>query len=194
MANSLKALLRARLEKLQKELKPVAGFDRRAYGYEEEDGGGDATFEEVDREGESPWRRPGDHPARASPDPSPAPAGEGGGRRPETARRGPPRASIAAAARERRSARLRGGQGAPTPGDAPFSPHPDAPAPAAAPGGSQTRPPRAQQEERARGRGRMRRLRARLQGPESLRELFVLREVLDRPVVLRGRPRGRRPS
>ena len=190
MANSLKALLRARLEKLQKELKPVAGFDRRAYGYEEEDGGGDATFEEVDREGESPWRRPGDHPARASPDPSPAPAGEGGRRRPETARRGPPRASIAAAARERRLARLRGGQGAPTPGDAPFSPHPDAPAP----GGSQTRPPRAQQEERARGRGRMRRLRARLQGPESLRELFVLREVLDRPVVLRGRPRGRRPS
>ena len=82
MADSLRAMLRARVEKLRGELQPEAGFDRRAYGYED-DGGDDATFEDVAREDESPWARSdGDPRARPAPDPSPAPSGEGGSRRP----------------------------------------------------------------------------------------------------------------
>ena len=189
MADSLRAMLRARLEKLRGELQPEAGFDRRAYGYED-DGGDDATFEDVAREDESPW-------ARSAPDPSPAPSGEGGSHRPETARGGPPRASLAAASRERRSARLRGGQSARTRGDAPSSPSPEAPASGGSPGvpagGSRPSPPRAHALKRVRSAGRSRRLRTRLQGPESLRELFLLREVIDRPVALRGHPRRLRP-
>ena len=41
------------------------------------------------------------------------------------------------------------------------------------------------------GATRARRLRARLRQPESLRELFLLREVIDRPIALRRRSRGR---
>ena len=53
--------LRARLEAMQAELTPEAGFDRRAYGYDGE-GAEDATFGETDREEEeeSPWRREAD--------------------------------------------------------------------------------------------------------------------------------------
>ena len=61
MADSLMARLRARLEEIQAEMQPEAGFNRRAYGYGEDGGedGADATFEEVALEEESPWRRPG---------------------------------------------------------------------------------------------------------------------------------------
>ena len=196
MADSLRAMLRARVEKLRGELQPEAGFDRRAYGYED-DGGDDATFEDVAREDESPWARSDGDRARSAPDPSPAPSGEGGSRRPETARGRPPRASLAAASRERRSARLRGGQSARTRGDAPSSPSPEAPASGGSPGvpagGSRPSPPRAHALKRVRSAGRSRRLRTRLKGPESLRELFLLREVIDRPVALRGHPRRQRP-
>ena len=201
MAISLRGMLRARLEKLREELQPEAGFDRRAYGYED-DGGDDATFEDVARENvaredESPWARSDGDRARSAPDPSPAPSGEGGSRHPGTARGSPPRASLAAASRERRSARLHGGQSARTRGDAPSSPSPEAPASGGGPDvpadGSRPSPPRAHALKRVRSAGRSRRLRTRLQGPESLRELFLLREVIDRPVALRGHPRRQRP-
>ena len=198
MAGSLLTRFRARLEELQKEMQPEAGFDRRAYGYD--DDSPDATFEDVDREEESPWRRP----ATGAPEPEPDPGGtpEGPrtprGRMRQAAEVVPPRAA---------------------PGSRPAAARPDAPEPSSArggrPGGGVGRdfrsPPTGQSSgpvpgspavgvhvathdparTSARGVGRLQRLRRRIRQPDSLRELFLLREVIDRPVSLRRRSRGR---
>ena len=198
MADSLMARLRARLEALQAEMQPETGFDRRAYGYGEDEA--DATFEEVDLEEESPWRRPGSGPA--------APVSEsdrtGGG--------------LSAA---------RGSQAAPEPlpgrlrPKSPASVRPlgartggatgqDYPRPSPPPGEGTVREPPARSRDPVSLRGgrgirdserksprrpsRLRRFRQRLRHPDTLLELFLLREVIDRPVAVRARRRGRRPS
>ena len=189
MAGSLIERFRARLEELQKELAPEAGFDRRAYGYEDDAGGGDTTFEDVEREDEdeSPWRRPGDDPPRPEPEPEPA-------RGPVSRGPGTPRPRVASA---RGSAAARpeasdpfgvvpGPSGGGLRRDAPSPPRREAPARARAAGA-----PTAEVGSAPRARSRSRRLRARLRQTESLRELFLLREVIDRPVALRRRPPGR---
>ncbi len=159
MAGSLMERLRARVEKLQEELEPEAGFDRRAYGYDDDVGGEDATFEDIDREEESPWRRPGSGPPEPEPRPGPTAGSEGG---PETA---PSRAARAA---ER---------------------SPGSPAAGVRPASRDAERTGARRTTRRTTRGR--RLRARLRQPESLRDLFLLREVIDRPVALRRRLKRR---
>ena len=191
MAGSLIDRLRARLEELQKELAPEAGFDRRAYGYEDGAGVGDTTFEDVEREDEdedeSPWRRPGDDPPRPEPEPEPVrgPVSRGPGTpRPRAA---PARGS--AAARPEASdpfGSFPGPSGGGLRRDAPAPPRREAPAPARSAGA-----PTAGVGSAPRARSRSRRLRARLRQTESLRDLFLLREVIDRPVALRRRPPGR---
>ena len=193
MAGSLIERLRARVEQLQEELAPEAGFDRRAYGYDDEAGAEDATFEDLDREDESPWRRPESGPPR----PEPAPE-------PETPR---PRATPVRGSAAARSEGLdpfrvrRGPSGGGIRRNAPPPPPGGAPARVSAPARSAGAPgapavdarstPRDPERGSARGADRSRRLRARLRQPESLRELFLLREVIDRPIALRRRPRGR---
>ena len=154
--------LRGKLEKMREEIAPDAGFDRRAYGYEDGAPGEDATFEEAAGEDESPWRRTEGDPARVEPD-APVAGGTAGA----------------------------SGSG-PAPGERARSPLVRRPAPSAATRGSPS--PDSREQVRARGASRIRRLRGRLRRPESLGELFLLREVIDRPLALRGRPRGRSPS
>jgi hypothetical protein len=182
MAGSFMARLRARAEQLQADLQPGAGFDRSAYGYEDE--GADATFEEVALEEDSPWRRDPSGPPRPEPGPEPP----------------PPRAATVSVTR---GARREGfdpfGAGGRQSGggirrDAPSPPPGEAPAPARTPGAAAAgvrSTPREPERKRANGTSRSRRLRARLRQPDSLRELFLLREVIDRPIALR-RPRPRR--
>ena len=204
--------LRAKLEAMQQELAPEAGFDRRAYGYgdDADPDPEDATFEDLDREEESPWRRPADGPPRPAPDPAaggPEPARGGPGAR------GQPEAPRPRTASGRGSAAARpetfdpfGVAPAPPGRDtrrrAPSPPPRAAPAPARTPGAPAAGGvrPAPRDPERApgsaRGRSRSSRLRTRLRQPESLRELFLLREVIDRPIVLRRRRpgAGRGPS
>ena len=198
MAGSLIARLRAKLEELQGELAPEAGFDRRAYGYDDDPGAGDATFEDVDREEESPWRRPADDgPPR--PEPEPEPARGPTARRPETPRpRAAPGRGSAAARPEAFDPYgvVPGRSGGGIRRDAPSPPSREAPTTAPArpprpPAAGVPSAPRDFERGAPRGRSRSRRLRARLRQPESLRDLFLLREVIDRPVALRRRPRGR---
>ena len=189
---------RAKLESLQAELAPEAGFDRRAYGYDDDPGAEDATFEDLDREEESPWRRPAADdgpPGPAADEPEPA-------RRPGTLR---PRASATRSAAAARPEAfdpfgvVHGPSGGGAPRRAPSPPPRGAPAPARTPGAPAAAGVRPAPRDSERGSGSARgargtggasrssRLRARLRQPESLRELFLLREVIDRPVVLRGR-------
>lgn len=197
MAGSLMERLRARIEELQEELKPEAGFDRRAYGYDDDAGGEDATFGDIDRgEEESPWRRPGSGPPEPEPRPGPAAGSEG------VTEAAPPRA-----AHEPRRATARPEafdpfgvrRGQAVSGlrrDTPSPPSPAAQAAERSPGSPAAGVhPASRDAERTgprgttRGTTRRRRLRARLRQPESLRDLFLLREVIDRPVALRRRPR-----
>ena len=197
MAGSLMARLRARLEEMQ----PEAGFDRSAYGYDE-DGQEDATFEEVDLEEESPWRRPaaGAEPSRSGPAataeaPSP-PRGQMGRAAEVVPPRAPHRPRPAAAPREApESPWARGGQsGGRVARDFPSPP----PREASAPGRASVSPPAGSrpashgfERRSAAGASRLQRFRQRIRHPDSLRELFLLREVIDRPIALR-RPRARR--
>ena len=202
MAGSFMARLRERVEQLQTELQPDAGFDRQAYGYGDEAGAEDATFEEVAIEEESPWRRPGSgEPPAARPASAPdAGLEESPWRRPESSvpPPAPPRPVTRAARAEGfdpfgvRERQTGGGvrRGAPSP--------PTRETPASAPGRAPAAPaagarstPREYERKGARGAGRLQRLRGRIRDPESLRELFLLREVIDRPIALR-RPRPRR--
>ena len=186
MAGSLMARLRERMEQLQSEMQPDAGFDRRAYGYEDDAGGEDATFEEVDLEEESPWRR--DPPDAPRPEPAPA-----GPTRPARAPEPPP---TRAARREtfdpfavggrQSGGGIRGGAPSPPPWESPARGRTSGPL-----GEDVRSTPRDPEPRSIRGATRSRRLRARLRQPESLRELFLLREVIDRPIALR-RPRPRR--
>lgn len=192
MAGSFMTRLRERMEQLQSELQPEGGFDRRAYGYEDE-GEEDATFEEVALEDESPWRR--DPPAASRRDP-------------DSEARGPEEAPSRAPARPvTRAARAEafdpfGVRERPAGGgirrEAPSRPSWDAPAPVRTPrapaAGVRSTPPE-HERKAARGAGRLQRLRRRIRSPDSLRELFLLREVIDRPIALRRpRPRTRPPS
>ena len=201
MAGSFMTRLRARLEELQSEMQPEAGFDRRAYGYQDGGGDDDATFEDVEREEESPWRRPASAESPAAPA-APAPdAGreESPWHRPEAVPPPAPARPVTRAARAEAFDPF-GVGGRPSAGglrrDAP-SPSPwEAPAPGWAPAATTAgvrSTPRDPERKRPRGATRSRRLRARLRQPESLRELFLLREVIDRPIALRRRPRGRSP-
>ena len=210
MAGSFMTRLRERVEQLQTELQPEAGFDRRAYGYGD-DGEEDATFEEVAlEEEESPWRRGPPDPPRPEPAPAaggPEPAGRAGVREPRGPETPPPRVTSArgsAAARPEtfdpfavRERQTGGGVRRPAPSppssrDAPARASARTP-PASAPG---DRPARHGFEGTgARGASRLQRLRRRIRNPESLRELFLLREVIDRPIALRRpRPPTRPPS
>ena len=163
MAGSLMDRIRVRMEQLQVELQPEPGFDRSAYGYED-DAAEDASFEDVDRADESPWRRPGGESApapaeryRAAESPGAVPR-VAGSMRPPAPRRPTREASSA------------------------VPPLPAAGGRVASPGLERTGPRRAD---------RLQRLRRRIRNPDSLRELFLLREVIDRPIALR-RPRPRR--
>ena len=178
MAGSFMARLRARIEQLQTELQPEAGIDRRAYGYGDGagDGGEDATFEEVAGEEESPWRR-----APSGPMPSADEPGRAAG--PTGPARGSP-----SPARE-----------PPPPREAPAPPIAAAPGSARDPPGSPAaavRPsaPREPGRTGTRRSTRLQRLRRRIRHPDSLRELFLLRELIDRPIALRRRSWGRPPS
>ena len=202
MAGSFMARLRERMEQLQQEMQPEAGFDRRAYGYGDDAGAEDATFEEVALEEESPWRRPGSGEPSAAPAASAPDAGleeSPWRRRPESAPPpAPPRPVTRAARAERfdpfgvRDRQSGGGvrRAAPSP--------PSREAPSRAPGRTPASPtasarstPRDPERKLPRGASRSHRLRARLRQPDSLRDLFLLREVIDRPIALR-RPRSRR--
>ena len=198
MAGSFMARLRERVEQLQTELQPDAGFDRRAYGYEDEEE--DATFEEValDEE-ESPWRRPGSGEARAAPAPD---AAQG---RPEAPAPEPrPRAAPASVSRATRREAFDpfGVAGRQSGGafrrDAPSPPTREAPMPgrvADRPVAARSSSPREPGRAGIRGATRLQRFRGRIRDPDSLRELFLLREVIDRPIALRRpRPRTRPPS
>ena len=207
MAGSFMARLRERMEQLQTEMQPEAGFNRRAYGYEDE--GEDATFEEVALDEESPWRRPGSGEPPAPPAASAPDAGreESPWRRPEAVPPTPPTPPPASASRAPRAPRAErfdpfgvrerqtgGGVRRPPPSpptrEAPM-PGRVADRPVAAPSSSPREPGRAG----TRGATRLQRLRGRIRHPESLRELFLLREVIDRPIALRRpRPRTRPPS
>lgn len=195
MAGSFMARLRERVEQLQTELQPEAGFNRRAYGYEDDEGE-DATFEE-----ESPWRRPGSGEARTSAAPD---AAQG---RPEADAGAPerePRAEPASVSRARRREAfdpfaLGGRQsGGALRRDGPSPPTREAPMPgrvADRPVAARSSSPREPGRAGTRRATRLQRLRGRIRHPDSLRELFLLREVIDRPIALRRpRPRTRPPS
>ena len=199
MAGSFMTRLRERMEQLQTELQPDAGFDRRAYGYGGDAGAEDATFEEVALEEESPWRRPGSGPPPAEPAAS-APdtrREESPWRRPEAVPPPAPAKPVTRAARAEafdpfgvRDRPSAGGSRRDAPSrpawDAPSTPSRRARVPSA-----EARPsPRGPERTAARGATRTQRVRARLRQPDSLRELFLLREVIDRPIALR-RPRSR---
>ena len=200
MAGSFMARLRERMEQLQTELQPEAGFNRRAYGYGDDAGAEDATFEEVAIEEESPWRRPGSGAPPAASEASAPDAGleESPWRRPESVPpTAPPRPATRAARAERFDPfgvreRQTGGALRRSP-PSPLSR--EAPAPASdraptSPAAGARSTPREFERKGARGAGRLQRLRRRIRNPESLRELFLLREVIDRPIALR-RPRRR---
>ena len=204
MAGSFMERFRERMEQLQAELQPeAAGFDRRAYGYDDEPEAEDATFEDVEREEESPWRRPASDEASSSPQPGPAAGSRGAAARgpaaPGPTEGRPPRASTRPVTRAARAEAFDPfGVGGRQPGGrARREVPPAAPWEAPAAGRSPTSPaagvrstPHELDRRAGRGTSRARRLRARLRQPESLRELFLLREAIDRPIALR-RPRLR---
>ena len=193
MTGSFMERLRARAEKLQEELTPEAGFDRRAYGYDGD--GEDATFEDVARDDESPWRRA---PAEPAPPDPPEPGGSAGPvHTPETPE---PRVTPVRASTGTRPAAsdpfgvVRRGPGDGLRRDTPSPPPRDASAPLrtpAAPADGVRSTPYGLERRRTRGATRAEQIRARLRRPDSLRELFLLREVIDRPVALRRRPHYR---
>ena len=206
MAGSFMARLRARVEQLQTELQPEAGIDRRAYGYGDDAGDEDATFEEVAREEESPWRRApsGPMPTAGEPGRAPGPTDPGRGS-PAPAPGSPaPRAATTTVTRAtRREAfdpygvsdrQTDGGLR----GEAPSPPPREAPAPDRAPGDPaaavRASAPREPGRTGTRGASPLQRLRTRIRNPDSLRELFLLRELIDRPIALRRRSWGRPPS
>ena len=191
MAGSFMARLRARLEQLQTELQPEAGIDRRAYGYGDDTGDEDATFEEVAREEESPWRRgpsgpmpSADEPGRAGPP--------------------PPRAATTTVTRatHREAFDPYGVPDRQTDGglrrEVPSPPPREAPAPDRAPGSPaaavRSSAPREPGRTGTRRSTRLQRIRRRIRHPDSLRELFLLRELIDRPIALRRRSWSRPPS
>ena len=203
MAGSFMARLRERMEQLQTELQPDAGFDRGAYGYGDDAGAEDATFEEVAIEEESPWRRPGSGEPPAARAASAPDAGleESPWRRAESVPPpAPPRPVTRAARAERfdpfgvRERQTGGGVRRPPPSP----PSREAPMPgrvADRPGAARSSSPREPGRAGTRGATRLQRLRGRIRNPDSLRELFLLREVIDRPIALRRpRPRTRPPS
>ena len=204
MAGSFMTRLRERMEQLQQEMQPEAGFDRRAYGYGDDAGAEDGTFEEVAAEEESPWRRPGSGEPPAAPAASAPDAGleespwrrPGSGEPPEVPP-APPRPVTRTARAEAfdpfgvrdRQSGVGVRRAAPSP--------PSREAPSRAPGRTPASPtasarstPRDPERKLPRGASRSHRLRARLRQPDSLRDLFLLREVIDRPIALR-RPRRR---
>jgi hypothetical protein len=191
MAGSFMARLRARIEQLQTELQPEGGIDRRAYGYGADADGEDATFEEVAREEESPWRRgpsgpmpSADEPGRAGPP--------------------PPRAATTTVTRATRREAFDpyGVSDRQTDGglrrEVPSPPPREAPAPDRAPGSPaaavRSSAPRETGRTGTRRSTRLQRIRRRIRHPDSLRELFLLRELIDRPIALRRRSWGRPPS
>lgn len=198
MAGSFMARLRERVEQLQTELQPESGFDRRAYGYGDDAGAEDATFEEVAREEESPWRRPGSGEPPAAPAASAPDAGreESPWHRPEAVPPPAPPAPVTRAARAERldpfgvrERRTDGGVRRPPPPP----PSREAPMPGRVADRSvaaRSSSPREPGRAGIRGATRLQRLRGRIRHPDSLRELFLLREVIDRPIALR-RPRRR---
>lgn len=203
MTGSFMARLRERVEQLQTELQPEAGINRRAYGYEDEVDDEDATFEEVAVDEESPWRRPGSGEPPAAPE---APAPDAGPRESPWRRsesvppRAPPTPVTRAAPAEAfdpfgiRHRQSGGGIRRATPSP----PSREAPMPgrvADRPVAARSSSPREPGRARTRGATRLQRLRRRIRHPESLRELFLLREVIDRPIALRRpRPPTRPPS
>ena len=202
MAGSFMTRLRERMEQLQSELQPEGGFDRRAYGYGDE-GEEDATFEEVALEEESPWRRPGSgSPPAASEASAPDTRREDSPwHRPETAPPPAPPRPVTRAARAEAFDRFgvherQSGGGIRR--DAPRRPSWEAAAPArttGAPAAGVRSASHEPERKAVRGAGRLQRLRRRIRNPDSLRELFLLREVIDRPIALRRpRPRTRPPS
>ena len=203
MAGSFMARLRERMEQLQTEMQPEAGFDRRAYGYGDDADAEDATFEEVAVEEESPWRRPGSGEPPAAPAASAPDAGleESPWRRRESAPPPAPPRPVTRAARTERfdpfgvRERQTGGT---LRRDAPSPSTREAPMPgrvADRPGAARSSSPREPGRAGTRRATRLQRLRRRIRHPESLRELFLLREVIDRPIALRRpRPRTRPPS
>ena len=208
MAGSFMARLRARIEQLQTELQPEAGIDRRAYGYGDGagNGGEDATFEEVAGEKESPWRRApsGPMPSVDEPGRAAGPTGPGRGS-PAPAREPPPSRAVtttATRAAGREAFEPYGARDRQTGGglrrEVPLPPPREAPAPDRAPGSpaAAVRPsaPREPDRTGTRRSPRLQRIRRRVRHPDSLRELFLLREVLDRPIALRRRSWGRPPS
>ena len=182
MAGSMLERIRARMEQMQQELQPEEGFDRRAYGYADDDaeagpGEQDATFEESDVGEASPWRRPASGPAPSPP-----------GARATAEAREPRRAAARPAAsdpfglpgRQTRGGREGAVRPSPSPREARASGRTIPGSPRPAPDGTaRTADP---------GARRLRRIRLRIRHPDSLRELFLLREVIDRPVVFRRRP------
>ena len=197
MAGSIMARLRERVEQLQTELHPEAGFNRRAYGYEDE--GEDATFEEVALEEESPWRRPGSGEARAAPAPDAA-QGRPQARAPEPQPRVAPATVSRAARREAFDPFGVGGRqsGGARRRDAPSPSTREAPMPgrvADRPVAARSSAPFEPGRAGTRMSTRLQRIRGRVRHPDSLRELFLLREVIDRPIALRRpRPPTRPPS
>lgn len=181
--------LRAKFEAMQEELAPEAGFDRRALGYDDGEGGEDPDFEDAAGEdGGSPWRREtADGAPPAPPAAGRAGGGESSGTPPGAAgprvRQPPPPGS---ARRGERTASEGGAaaSGAPTPLRPPGRSY--------GPAGASGADPHPPEQTHARAVHRARRIRARLRSPEPLRELFLLREVIDRPLALRGRRGARR--
>ena len=201
MAFSFAKRLRERIEQIQGELKPESGFDRSAYGYSdatEED----ATFEDVEYgEEESPWHQREDYR-------EPSAAEESPWREREDYRERA--AEEESPWRQRTDYREPGAAPYEDLDESPFARAPrreergrETPAPARRAAASRSEPlssplrARASvaplgtaESERARAASRTQRLRDRLQHPDSLREMFLLREVIDRPVAYRRR-RGR---
>ena len=206
MAGSFMARLRARIEQLQTELQPEAGIDRRAYGYGDGADDEDATFEEVAQEEESPWRRGPSGPMPSADEPGRAggPTGPGRGS-PSPAPGSPaPRAATTTVtgATRRKAFDPYGVSDRQTGGglrrEVPPPPPREAPAPDRAPGSPaaavRISVPREPDRTGTRRSTRLQLIRRRIRHPDSLRELFLLRELIDRPIALRRRSWDRPPS
>jgi hypothetical protein len=206
MAGSFMARLRARIEQLQTELQPEGGIDRRAYGYGADADGEDATFEEVAREEESPWRRGPSGPMPSADEPGRAAGSTGPARGSPSPASEPtrPRAATTTVTRATRREAFDpyGVSDRQTDGglrrEVPSPPPREAPAPDRAPGSPaaavRSSAPRETGRTGTRRSTRLQRIRRRIRHPDSLRELFLLRELIDRPIALRRRSWGRPPS
>jgi hypothetical protein len=206
MAGSFMARLRARIEQLQTELQPEAGIDRRAYGYGDGADDEDATFEEVAREEESPWRRGPSGPMPSADEPGRAAGSTGPARGSPSPASEPPRPRAATTTVTRATRREAfdpyGVSDRQTDGglrrEVPSPPPREAPAPDRAPGSPaaavRSSAPREPGRTGTRRSTRLQRIRRRIRHPDSLRELFLLRELIDRPIALRRRSWDRPPS